>query len=166
MDLLRATLLDHQGGGVDQQDQAAAKAGESDQLTKMTFNQPFDLSGHTLPVGTYWFKIWNQQNDMEKNLINVYTEDFKKLVMVAPAVPMQRRDTGYGTAVPVQSMNKTELRLATETINGQTTLVTWFYPYGFTGHQFVESKRDRQQLHDETVTTVRNHNSKSEPSGN
>jgi hypothetical protein len=129
----------------------AAKAGESDQLTKMTFSQPVEVAGRTLPAGTYWFKIWDQQNDTEKNLINIYTADFSHLVMVAPTRPVQRRDTGYGTAVPVPSMNKTELRLATETNNGQTALVTWFYPYGFDGHQYLQSRKDRRELHDQPV---------------
>src|SRR5215470_19789608 len=76
----------------------AAKAGESDQLTKMTFDQPMEVPGHVLPAGTYWFKVMGNQNDLQKKIIKIYRSDRSHLVATVPSVPAQRKNMGYGRA--------------------------------------------------------------------
>ena len=90
----------------------AARAGESDQMTKMTFDQAFQVPGHVLPAGTYWFKVSGNMNDMQKNVIKIYRDDRSHLVATVPALPAQR-----GMARWTPSMDKTELRIAVGTEN-------------------------------------------------
>ena len=143
----------------------AARAGEQDEMTKFSFDQPLRVPGKVLPAGTYWFRIkdgYHAYNDVERNVISVWNENKSHEVVTLPAVPIQRRGEGYGTSMPVRSMDGITLRIA-DGVNGQpAALMTWFYPYGFTGHQFVYPSRERSRLDEQPsreLLLVAHHNS-------
>jgi len=128
-------------------------------MTKMTFDQAFQVPVHVLPAGTYWFKVAGNMNDVEKNVIKIYREDRSHLVATVPALPAQRKNIGYGAAVWTPSMDKTELRIAVGTREHPAALLTWFYPFGYSGHQFYYPRRDRERLREESTATVALNNS-------
>jgi hypothetical protein len=129
------------------------RVGESDQLTKFqfTFAKPMQVPGQVLQPGTYWFEIKDAQgaqNDEEKNIIAVYNQDKSKHIADIPACPIQRKSTGYGTA-PAPDAENIELQIAPGTGNEPATLLAWFYPGTFTGHQFVYPDRVQSRLDEE-----------------
>jgi hypothetical protein len=137
----------------------SAKAGDSDQLTKFqfTFAKPVEVPGQVLPPGTYWFVIQDAQNafnDQEQNLIQIRNADNTKTIATVPARPVQRKSEGYGTAEPAASMDGVELSVAQSTGGHPEAILTWFYPHGFTGHQFVYSEKDQKRLDEEPSQKV------------
>src|SRR5260370_8281044 len=57
-----------------------ARASESDQATKITFDQAVQIPGRVLPAGTYWFVL---PNDISQHfLVHIYTSD--QTVLVTP----------------------------------------------------------------------------------
>ena len=136
----------------------ALRAGESDQLTKFqfTFSKPIAVPGQVLEPGTYWFTIKdgaNAKNDQEKNIISIYNADRSKLVANVPARPAQRKNAGYGgKATP--EMDGVELEFAPGGPNRPATLLKWFYPSAFTGHQFVYSDHEQDRINEESKQTV------------
>lgn len=131
-----------------------AKAGLQDQLTKFTFTKPVEVPGAVLQPGSYWFKIWDQQNDQQLNIIQIYTEDFSRLVADVPAISEQHMDEGYGTSVPIPSMNDIELKVAEGQGKHPQALIGWFYPYGYSGHQLVYSANERARLSETQTRTI------------
>ncbi len=131
-----------------------AKAGPQDELTKFTFTNPVEVPGAVLQPGSYWFKVSDQQNDQQLNVIQIYTEDFSRLVADVPAISEQHEAEGYGTAVPVPAMNDIELKVAEGQGKQPQTLMGWFYPYGFSGHELVYSANERARLSETKTQTV------------
>jgi hypothetical protein len=137
----------------------SVKAGETDQLTKFqfTFAKPVEVPGQVLPPGTYWFVIQdaqNARNDEEQNLIQIRNADNTKTIATVPARPIQRKSEGYGTAQPTDSMDGVELSVAQGTGGHPEAILTWFFPFGYTGHQFVYSDKDQKRLDEEPSQKV------------
>jgi hypothetical protein len=134
------------------------RAGDEDQMTKFNFNfaKPVQIPGQVLEPGSYWFMIkdaQDAQNDAEKNIIAIYNADKTKHVADVPARPAQRKDTGYGS-LPTKNMDGVELQIAPGTGNRPATLIKWFYPGTYTGHQFVYPEREQKALDEGTKQTV------------
>lgn len=125
---------------------SAAKAGQQDELTKLTFTKPMEVPGITLQPGSYWFKVLDQKNDQQLDIIQIYNADFSRLVADVPAIPEQHMDEGYGTGTPIPAMNDIELQVAQGQGNHPQALMGWFYPYGFSGHQLMYSANERARL--------------------
>jgi hypothetical protein len=132
----------------------AAKAGQQDQLVKFTFSQPMEVPGTVLQPGDYWFKIYDQKNDPQMNIIQVYTGDFSHLVADLPAIPEQHMATGYGTNVHVPATDGVELQVAEGDGTHPAALLGWIYPSGYTGHQFVYSGSERSRLSEMQAQTI------------
>ena len=135
------------------------RAGDSDQLTQFqfTFAKPVEVPGKVLPAGTYWFVILDAQgaqNDQAQNTIQIRGADNKTTVAVVLARPIQRKGDGYGTSEPSSDTDKVELTVAQGTGNRPETLLKWFYPGTFTGHQFVYSEQEQGRLDEEPNQTV------------
>jgi len=47
----------------------SARADEWSQLTKLTFSEPVEIPGRTLPAGTYWFVL--ADSDSDRNIVQV-----------------------------------------------------------------------------------------------
>jgi hypothetical protein len=71
----------------------SARAGEYNQMTKLTFNQPVEIPGVVLPAGTYWFVL--ASNNSDRDIVQVFSSDWSQLyttLLTVPAERMQSRD--------------------------------------------------------------------------
>jgi Protein of unknown function (DUF2911) len=112
----------------------SARAGVSNQTTKLTFSQPVQIPGHVLPAGTYWFELSNASSTGK--IINIYNSD---------------RSTVFATIITVNAESltpheKTTITFAERESMQPKTLVSWFYPGESTGHQFVYSPTEEHEL--------------------
>jgi hypothetical protein len=121
----------------------AARAGESDQATKVTFNQSVQISGHILPAGTYWFVL---PDDIDQhNVVSIFSSDRTKLYAIFLTAYAQR----------LQPTDKTAFTLAERGSELPQAIVTWFYPGHTIGHEFLYPKQVQKELgKDQQVTIV------------
>ena len=113
---------------------APAKADVWNQKTKVTFSQPVEVPGQTLPAGTYWFVLANSGTD--RNIVQIFSQDWSMLYATIFTVPSDRQSPSDDTL----------LTLAKREPNGTPALVKWFYPGETTGHEFEYSKSEESQL--------------------
>jgi hypothetical protein len=113
---------------------APAKADVWNQKTKVTFSQPVEVPGQTLPAGTYWFVLANSGTD--RNIVQIFSQDWSMLYATVFTVPSDRQSPPDDTL----------LTLAKREPNGTPALVKWFYPGETTGHEFEYSKSEESQL--------------------
>ncbi len=112
----------------------SARAGVPDQTTQLTFSQPVQIPGRVLPAGTYWFELSNTPSS--RNIVNIYNSD---------------RSTVYATIITINAESltaheKTTITFAEREPMQPKTLVSWFYPGESTGHQFVYSPTEENEL--------------------
>jgi hypothetical protein len=128
----------------------SARADEKDQATKLTFNQPVQIPGRVLPAGTYWFVL--AENAANRNIVRIFNSD---------------KSTLYATifAINTESLTATDKTAITFT-EGEpmqpATILSWYYPGHSSGHQFVYSPTEEQELaqvkhHTEMVSGQNNH---------
>ncbi|MFZ0519801.1 MAG: hypothetical protein WAL95_02185 [Candidatus Acidiferrales bacterium] len=111
-----------------------ARADETNQATKVTFNQAVQIPGRVLPAGTYWFML--PQDITDHNQVRIYNSD---------------RTVFYGTvitinAVRVQTTDKSAFTFTEHSSTQPQALVTWFYPGETIGHQFLYPKQVSTEL--------------------
>jgi hypothetical protein len=112
----------------------SARADERDQATELSFSQSFQIPGRVLPAGTYWFVL--AENPANRNIVRIYNSD---------------RSTVYATvfAINTESLattDKTAITFAKREPMQPETLLSWFYPGRASGHQFVYSNKEEQEL--------------------
>jgi len=111
----------------------AAHADESNEQTTVTFSAPVQIPGQVLPAGTYIFQQADPDND--QNLVRIFKADRSVVYAAVHTVPTQRKDIGDTTITLAQPEN------------GQPDmLVKWFYPGRSTGHEFVYSRPQAQEI--------------------
>src|ERR1700688_346732 len=120
----------------------SARADENDQATKLTFNKSVQIPGRVLPAGTYWFVLL--ETNTAPKIVQIFNSD---------------RSTLYATiltnnAERSKSTDNTALTLADRGPMQPETIVTWFYPGYTSGHEFVYSNREGQELAQVTHRTV------------
>jgi Protein of unknown function (DUF2911) len=121
---------------------APAKADVWNQQTKVTFSQPVEVPGRTLPAGTYWFVLAN--NDTDRNIVQIFSQDWSTLYATVLTVPSDR-------LIPPDD---TLLTLAKRESNGTPALVKWFYPGETIGHEFEYSKSEESELAQDRQETL------------
>src|SRR3989442_3036449 len=67
-----------------------ARADEHDKLTYFTFSGPVQIPGHTLPAGTYMFKLADSPSN--RHIVQVFNKDGSQLYATILAIPDQRLD--------------------------------------------------------------------------
>ena len=112
----------------------SARADENDQATKLTFNQPVQIPGRVLPTGTYWFMLAN--TEFSRNVVRIYNSDRSTVIATVLTI-----DTKSST-VP----GETAVTFAEREPMQPQTLLSWFYPGESTGHEFVYSNKEEQEL--------------------
>lgn len=112
----------------------SARADENDQATKLTFNQPVQIPGRVLSTGTYWFMLANTQ--FSRKIVRIYNSDRSTLVATFLTIDTQ------SSTIPGQ----TAVTFAEREPRQPQTLVSWFYPGESTGHQFIYSNKEEQEL--------------------
>jgi Protein of unknown function (DUF2911) len=120
----------------------AAHADESNQATTITFNQPIQIPGQVLPAGTYFIKLLNSSSD--RNVVQIFNSDQTHLYATLQTVTTERQDPSGDTAIT----------LAEEGAGKPDVLLKWFYPGNETGHEFVYSEQQEQQLAQDTHQTI------------
>lgn len=115
-------------------------ADEINQATKVTFSQPVQVPGKTLPAGTYWFERAGV-NDSE--LIRVYNSDHQFITTLFTASRQRLETTDH-----------TSFIFAHRSDGKPQAIVAWFYPGETLGHEFLYPKSERQELAQDKKETV------------
>ena len=102
-----------------------AAADESDQKTTFTFSGPVEIPGQVLQAGTYVFKLLDSSAD--RNIVEVYDKDEKKLYATILAVPDYR----------LKPSEKPLIRFEERPSNTPEAIKAWFYPADNSGVEFV-----------------------------
>jgi hypothetical protein len=111
-----------------------ARAGEWNEQTKLTFNQPVQIPGHeVLPAGSYWFIL--ASSSTSRNIVQIFSADWEHQYATLLTQPTTGPHTGANTVV----------ELAERPHAQPEALLKWFYPGRRTGQQFIYSaKRERE----------------------
>jgi hypothetical protein len=109
-----------------------AQADEWDKQTVLTFNESVEVPGRVLPAGTYVFRLADSQSD--RNVVQVFTEDQKRLLATILAIPAYR----------VEPTGKTVVTFDERPSGSPEALQKWFYPGDNYGFEFVYPKSETQ----------------------
>ena len=111
-----------------------AHGDELDQATKITFSEPIQVPGQVLAAGTYWFRLADTETG--QNLVQIFNSDRSVQYATLETVPTERSEpTGHTT-----------ITLAEPESGKPDVLLKWFYPGSLTGHEFVYSKEQENEL--------------------
>jgi hypothetical protein len=120
-----------------------ARADQSNEATRLTFNQPVELPGNVvLPAGTYWFLAPLNLN--EGRTVQVFNADRTKLLDTTQTISADR----------LSPTSNTELTFGEISNQQPVTLMSWFYPGDIVGHQFLYSPKRASQLSEGNQITV------------
>ena len=106
----------------------AVMADDSDQATKLTFNEPVQVPGQVLAAGTYWFILADKDSD--RNIVQIWNADRKHLVTTILAIPDYRREVPENTIINFEERRTGE----------PEAIQSWFYPGNDRGEEFVYPK--------------------------
>jgi hypothetical protein len=122
------------------------RADEEDKKTIITFSEPVQVPGMTLPAGTYTFKLADSTSD--RNIVQIFSADGTRLITTVLAIPDERLAPTGNTVVKFD-----------ERPTGQPeALKAWFYPGDNFGQEFVYPKQRATELaqsNKEPVLSVR-----------
>jgi hypothetical protein len=112
-----------------------AHADEWNQATKLTFSQSVQIPGRVLPAGTYWFVLADSVGG-NRDIVQVFNSD---------------RSTLYATLLTndserLQPTDSTTITFAERELMPTNAIVAWFYPGRNSGHEFVYSRSEGQEL--------------------
>jgi hypothetical protein len=120
--------------------EVAAHASGIDQYTRITFSQPVEIPGQILPAGTYLFRV---------------PYDNPNVVQIASAAEARVYVTLFTNATErLMPSGNTVLVLAEPQAGMPVAVEKWFYPGDSTGHEFVYSKQEQEQLGQSQQETV------------
>jgi hypothetical protein len=119
----------------------AARADETNQAIKVTFDQPVQIPGRVLPAGTYWFVL---DGINEHQVVSIFNAD---------------RTTPYATLLTIdaerrQPTNDAAFTFAERGFSQQQAILTWFYPGRTTGHEFIYPKQVKSELAKDKQFTI------------
>jgi len=110
-----------------------AYAQDNTQETQISFDQPVEIPGQVLPVGSYWFVLAN--NDFDRNIVRIYSADRSRVFATVQTEPTSRRSSDFETTFNL-----------VDRPGRPSTLVNWFYTGESTGHEFVYSRSEEREL--------------------
>jgi hypothetical protein len=118
-------------------------ADEFDQSTTITFSAPIRIPGKkVLAAGTYLFKL--AESDFDQNIVQIFNPEGTRLYATVLTNPTDRPEpTG-----------NTKVALAEQGPGRPDALLTWFYPGRLTGHEFVYSRHEEEELAQDRQQTV------------
>jgi hypothetical protein len=120
----------------------AARADEYDQASMLTFNQSVQIPGRVLPAGTYWFVLADSLGN--RNIVQVFNSDRSIRYATILAITSDRPEATDNTAITFAERGAMQ----------PDTMVSWFYPGRSSGHQFVYSNKERQELAQDKRYTI------------
>lgn len=111
-----------------------AMADEWNQATKLTFSAPVEVPGMTLPAGTYWFTLMN--DDSDRNIVQIWGADRMHLLATILAIPDYR----------LQPKGNTVIKFSERPSGTPEAIRARFYPGDNYGHEFVYPKSRATEL--------------------
>lgn len=111
-----------------------ARASDQDQATKLTFNKAVQIPGRILPAGTYWFVLAN--TNTTPDVVQIFNSDRSTLYATILTINAERSNPA----------DKTTITFAEKGSMQPENIVTWFYPGFSTGHEFVYSNSEEEEL--------------------
>lgn len=112
----------------------AAHADAWNEKTILTFSAPVEIPGHTLPAGTYVFRLINSQSN--RQIVQVMNKDENHAYGMFLTIPDYR-------AIPSE---KTIVTFKERPAGSPPALKGWFYPTKNFGHEFVYPKAEAVKL--------------------
>jgi len=109
-------------------------ADEINQATKVTFSQPVQIPGQTLPPGTYIFELANSGSG--RDLVRIFNADQTQVIATIFTTATTRRDLNP----------KTEVTLAEQGDGQPQAVFSWFFLDNTTGREFIYPKQTYEQL--------------------
>jgi hypothetical protein len=122
-----------------------ASADDWNRKTVITFSGPVEVPGvgqHTLPAGTYVFKILDSQSD--RHIVQIFNQDETKVLTTVLAIPNYR----------LKTTDKTTITFRERPAGQPEALRAWFYPGRAWGEEFVYEKPRALELAKETNEPV------------
>jgi hypothetical protein len=110
-----------------------AHASEIDEATKLTFSQAVQIPGRVLPAGTYLFVV---DPIPSGPIIRIFNQDRSECYATLQTI----------SAEHLKPSEKTDITFAERASMQPEAIVTWFYPGRTIGHEFLYSKRDREEI--------------------
>ncbi len=120
----------------------AAHADEWNQATEITFSEPVQIPGETLPAGTYLFRLADSGAD--RNVVQIFNSDGTVLCATVQTIPTDR----------LEPTGDTTITLAEQESGNPDALLKWFYPGRLTGNEFVYSKEKEKELAQDKQQTI------------
>jgi hypothetical protein len=122
-----------------------ARADDWNRKTVITFSNPVEVPGvgqHTLPAGTYVFKIVDSQSD--RHIVQIFNQDETQVLTTVLAIPNYR----------LKTTDKTVITFRERPAGQPEALRAWFYPGRAWGEEFVYAKTRALELAKETNEPV------------
>jgi len=116
---------------------ASAPGARADQMNKktiITFSEPVQVPGMTLPAGTYVFKLMN--SSMDKHVVQIWSADGQKLITTCLSISDSK----------VKPVGKTVITYDERPDGQPMAIKEWFYPGDNAGQEFVYPKTEAVQL--------------------
>jgi hypothetical protein len=110
----------------------AAHADETSESTEITFSAPIQIPGRVLPAGTYTLR--RADPGSSQSLVEIFNAD-RSVYAMLQTVAAERTEPG-----------DTAITVAEPESGKPPVLVKWFYPGRKTGHEFVYSKQQEQEI--------------------
>jgi hypothetical protein len=118
----------------------ALHADEANQAVKVTFSQPVQIPGRTLPAGTYWLE---RSSKTDSGMIRVSNTNHEFMGTFF-TISRERQDATSHTAFV----------FADQGAGKAQAIVAWFYPGSTIGHEFLYGRPERQELARDKKETV------------
>jgi hypothetical protein len=112
---------------------AAAAQIPKDESTSFTFSQPVMIPGHTLPAGTYVFRI---ADTSDRHVIQVMDKGGSKVIATVFAIP----------SVRAEQPKNSEVRFLETPADVTPAIQSWWYIGVKSGHEFIYSKAEARRL--------------------
>jgi len=105
-----------------------------DKKTVVTFSQPVQVPGLTLPAGTYTFTIFNALDT--RTIVQIWNADKTELVTTILAIPNSR----------LEFANEPIIEFHEQPAGTAQAVKAWFYPGFKSGIEFVYPKKEAVQI--------------------
>ena len=120
----------------------AARADETNQATKVRFDQPVQIPGRVLPAGTYWFILPEEVS--QHHLVRIFSSDRTTLYATLSTISAERPRPADHLAFTFAERGSAQPQ----------AIVTWFYPGDTTGHEFLYPKQLQKELAKDKHDTI------------
>jgi hypothetical protein len=111
-----------------------ARADQWNQKTVVTFHEPVEIPGQTLPPGTYVFKLANSQSS--RHIVQIFNKAEDHVFSTILAIPSHR----------LRPSEKTIIQFEERAAGSPQAIKAWFYPSKTYGHEFVYPKAEALAL--------------------